>query len=67
MPKTIDMVSTSIRISTRLDNKPKQEYILFDKFALAVIGSCEVAKNPLIFITRVNQHIQELIDTLMEP
>ena len=31
---------------------------LFAKFSLAVIGVCGVAKNPHIFLTRANQHIQ---------
>ena len=41
-------------------NKPKQKYGLFAKFSLAVIGACEVAKNPQIFLTRANQRIQEI-------
>ena len=40
-------------------NKPKQKYGLFDKLLLALIGSCELAQNPCIFITRASQHIQE--------
>ena len=43
-----------------LDNKPKQKYGLFTKLSLALIGSCDVAKNPHIFLTRENQHIQEI-------
>ena len=27
---------------------------------MAVIGACEVAKNPQIFLTRANQRIQEI-------
>ena len=33
---------------------------LFDKFQLSVIGVYEVSKNPHIFLTRANQHIQEI-------
>ena len=56
----INLASTCIRISARLANKSRQKYGLFDKFSLAVVGSCEVAKNPQIFLIRVNQHIQEI-------
>ena len=55
----INMASTGLRRFVRLDNKPIK-YGLFDKFSLAVIGSCEVAKDPHIFITRSSQHIQEI-------
>ena len=58
MPKTIYLVSTGIRISARLDNKPKQKYCLFDKLSLVVVGVCEVDKNPHTFLTRENHHIQ---------
>ena len=47
-----DLASTSLSISDRLDNKPKQRYGLFAKFSLAVIGACEVDNNPYIFLTR---------------
>ena len=60
MHKMIDLVSTSVRIHYRLDNKPKQKYGLFAKFLLSVIGACKVAKNPHIFLTRENQHCQEI-------
>ena len=63
VPKMIDLVSTSLRVYARLDNKPKQKYGLFAKFSLSVIGRCEVAKNPHLFINLANQ----LIYTLMEP
>ena len=33
---------------------------LFDKLSLAVVVAYGVAKNPHIFITRENQHIQEI-------
>ena len=56
----IYLTSTSLRISARLDNKLRQKYGLFVKFLLSVIGACEVAKNPQIFLTRANQHIQEI-------
>ena len=60
IPKKIDLVSTSLMRSSRLDNKPKQKYGLFVKFSSEVIGACEVANNSHIFITRANQHIQEI-------
>ena len=52
MPKVIDVESTGIRISARFDNKPKQKYGLFDKLSLVVVGTCEVANSPNIFLTR---------------
>ena len=60
MPKMIDLESTKFSRSKILDNNPKQKYGFFSKFSLAVIGTCEVAKNPHIFLTRKNQHIQEI-------
>ena len=39
-------------------NTPKQKYYLFVKFSLSVIGACEVAKKPHIFINIANQQIQ---------
>ena len=60
MPKTIDLVSTGFRISARLAHKPRQRYGFFDQFLLAVIGACEVAKKPNIFLPRSNQLIQEI-------
>ena len=60
MPKMIDLAPTGLRISARLANKIKQKYGLFAKFALAAIGSCEVAKNSHIFLSIENQHIQEI-------
>ena len=54
----IYMASTGLRRSYGLANKPKQKYDLFDKFSLTVVGACEVAKNPHMFLTRSNQHIQ---------
>ena len=59
------MASTGLNISARLDNKTKQKYGLFAKLSLAVVGLCEAAKNPHLFLTRENQHIRTLIDTLM--
>ena len=41
-------------------NKPKQKYALFSKFSLSVIGECEMANKPHIFLTIANQHIQEI-------
>ena len=59
MPKIVDLGSTGLRRYYRLANKHKQKYGLFDKFALALIGECEVDKKPHIFLTRANQNIQE--------
>ena len=58
MTKMIYLASTGRRRSTRLANKSEQKYVLFAKFSLALIVACEVARNPHIFITRENQHIQ---------
>ena len=58
MPKIIDLSSTGIGNSAGLDNKPKQQCDLCSKFYLVVIRSCEVAKNPQIFLTRANQRIR---------
>ena len=58
MPNMADVASTGLRIYAMLDNKPRQKYSLFDIFSLAVIGACEVEKNPHIFLTRSKQHIQ---------
>ena len=57
IPNIIDLVSTGLRRAARLANKPKQKYGLFAKFYLSVIVSCEVDKNPHIFLTRSYQHI----------
>ena len=59
-PKMINIVSTGISRFSRFSNKPKQKYGLFDEFSLAVIGACEVAKNPHIFLFWAKQHIQEI-------
>ena len=56
----IDMESTGLMKSARLANKPKQKYGLFDKLLLSVVGACEVDKNPYIFLSIENQHIQEI-------
>ena len=53
-----DLESTGIMIYARLANKKRQKCSLFEKFSLAVIGECEAANNPHIFITRTNQHIK---------
>ena len=58
IPKMIDLSSTDIRISPKLDNKPKRKYHLFAKFSLEVFGACGVAKKSHMFLTRANQHIQ---------
>ena len=60
MSKMFDMASTGISKNERLANKPKQKYGLFAKFSLSVIISCDVAKNPHVFLTRSKQHIQEI-------
>ena len=54
------MASYGLRISERLANKPRKKYGLFDKLSLEVIGACDMANNPHIFLTRANQHIQEV-------
>ena len=56
----IYLASNGIRISAGLDSKPKQKYGLFDKLLLSVVGACEVDKNPYIFLSIENQHIQEI-------
>ena len=43
IPKTTDMASASLRTYARLDKKPKEEYGLFDKLQLSLIGEREVA------------------------
>ena len=50
----IDMASTGLRRSSRLNNKYKQKYGLFSKLSVAVIGACEVAKRPHKFLTIEN-------------
>ena len=61
IPKTINLASTGLRRSFRLDNNPPpKKNGLFDKLSLAVIGLFEVDKNPHIFLTRSNKHIQEI-------
>ena len=54
------MASTGIMISSSLATKLKQEYGLFDKFSLTVVLACYMDKNPRVFLTRTNQHIQEV-------
>ena len=56
----LDLSSTGLRRSASLANKTKQKYGLFSKLSLAIVGACEVAKNPHIFLTRANQHTQEI-------
>ena len=60
IPKMLDLESTYLRRYYGLDNKPKQKYGLFATFSLAVVGACEVSNNTKIFLTRSNQHIQEI-------
>ena len=60
MTKKINLASTGLRRYARLTNKPKKKYCLFAKLSLSVIGACEVDNNPNIFLTRENQHIQEI-------
>ena len=59
-PKMIDLASTGLSISTRLANKPKQQYDLCAKLSLEVLVAYEVAKNPHIFLTRENQQTQDI-------
>ena len=56
----IYLASNGISRYDRLSNKPKQKCGLFPKLSLAVIGSYEVAKNPHIFLSVTNQHIQDI-------
>ena len=58
IPKVIDLTSTDLRILARLANTHKQKYGFFAKLSLELVITCEVAKNPHIFLTRANQHIQ---------
>ena len=60
MPEMIDLESACLNRSERLSNKPRQKYGLFAKLLLAVIGACEVANNPHIFLTREKKRIHEL-------
>ena len=60
MPKMTDLESTGLGISERLDIEPKQKYGLFGKLSLGIFGSYGVVNKPHIFITRSNQHIQEV-------
>ena len=60
MPKMIDLAPTGLRRSERLANETRQKYGLVAKFSLSLIGTCEVIKNPHIFLTRANQHIKEI-------
>ena len=60
MPKMIDLAPTGLRRSERLANETRQKYGLVAKFSLSLIGTCEVDKNPYIFPTKANQHIQEI-------
>ena len=56
--KMVDLKSTGLRRYSRLGDKPKQKYGIFDKFLLAVILAFEADNNPNIFLTRANQHIK---------
>ena len=56
----IDLASTSLRRSARFSNKLGNKYGLFDILSLELIGTCEVDKNPHIFLTRANQNILEI-------
>ena len=50
----IYLTSYGLRRSSRLANKPKSKYGLFAKVSLEVFEACEVAKEPHVFLTRVN-------------
>ena len=56
----INLESTGLRKSARLDNKPNQKCGLFAKLSLSVIGACKIYNNPHTFITIENQRIQEV-------
>ena len=60
MPKMVNLASSGLRRYTRLANKTRKKNSLFTKFSLAVTGACKVDKNPHVFLTRSNQHIQEI-------
>ena len=64
MHKMIDLVSTGVSISARLDNKNKHKYYVFAKLSLALVGACEVAKKIQLEQTNI---YRKLIDTLIEP
>ena len=61
MLQIINLESTGSKRSETFANKPRQRYGLFAKLSLSVIGACEVANNPHIFITIDNQHIQDIV------
>ena len=42
-PKMINLESTGIKRSARLDNKLEQKYVLFDKLSLLLAGARELA------------------------
>ena len=50
----IDLATTGIRRSAKFDLKPRQKYGLLGKLSLAVIGLCEVANIPQVFLNRPN-------------
>ena len=59
MPNMTNLESTDIRGSASFAKKPRK-YGLFAKLSLSVVGAREVDYNPHIFLTRVDQHIQEI-------
>ena len=61
----IDLSSTGLRRPTRLANKSRQKYGLFDKLSIAVIVSFEEANNPCIFITRAINMYRKVIENLI--
>ena len=58
MANIVDLATTGLRISSRLDNKPKQKYGFFSKLLLEGVEACGMAEKYHIFLTRSNQHIQ---------
>ena len=58
MPNITNLESTGIRRYARLANKTQNKYALIGELSLEVIGECDVAKNPQIFLTIPNQNIQ---------
>ena len=67
MPKMLDLESTFPSRSTRLADKHKQKCGLFVIISLALVGACEVDKNPHIFLIREKYIFRKLINTLMGP
>ena len=50
----VNMASTDLLNSARLDNKLKPKYSIFAKLSLELVGACEVDLNKHLFLTRAN-------------